>query len=1756
MADIGNLTIKLLLDTPGFFNSMKNPNDALDKLAKKAASIRLGFDEASVSRLTSQLNDIVGKLQAAPAAGLTEAVKNAAAAQRQNTEETKQQVSLVQEESKVFTDILSTLRGMAEANEKIVGAKSRSLGVTVKEKEEEQKAYDITRLREKAEEKKGALRKEEASVLKRLEAIEKSFLAIDQQRHTSLSKGLHDLMRYGGITTQQMTVLESVITRISGAQQRAEKAEREAAKAARERAAAEKKRDSEAIKAAREKENKAKRQAQLQSTIIRLEAQLLNVDQSRLKANAQILVEKLKNRTITQEEANILNALLNKERALLTVEKERASTGRTIFEQLKSYLGMYVSVFGAVHLIRNLIRITGEFEAQHVALRAILQDVAGADRIFYQLQELAVKSPFTFKNLTEYAKQLSAFSVPMDEIYDTTKRLADVSAGLGVDMSRIILAYGQIRSASFLRGQEVRQLTEAGIPVLQELAKQFSDVEGKMISAGEVFDRISARQVPFEMVEKMFNDLTSEGGKFYQMQETLAETVKGKVSNLQDAWEIMLSKVGEDNDKFIKGVLNGVTNLIKNYKELAHAIELAAIAYGTYRVACIAATQAQAMQGLVAAATEAKISALSALFTRFAISIRSIPKLITGFISKLNPTALAISAVTTVLAALFLHHRKMTEHIREADKVTKKAIATAEASKSTIHYYIQRLKEAKEGTDEYNRAQQAVIDNAGNFISAEDKVALSLGKVDEVWVNICKHIDEATKLQAMQSVTADASARKQKDQLDVMEELADYQLRSKLSNETRMSIAEFIRGDLTEQQLRARIGGEVARDAGGYYAPGSMSDVVYRAKQWKTEFDKANKIYDQAIRRAQQNMDDLYGTGEQYEPLGPPAPLMGWRGNVSKYLKGAAAAGGTRGLKVSEETNLADFVKDAAKQLNEAREALELIPKTEKEYKKTEEDIKFYERLSEIIYGTGNTEFGNTTKKYKSGQKDADEARREMIQDLQQQFQDLKEIKKWYDALKKIGMSDKDSAAFLASFGMPVPVGGFDAAFDALSTQFIKYGEPNAAQDVQNYKKGRSLDNLVNSAEALKKYTEAVEDLQAKTKNLKLTGFAQELDKIIVDTDSKNRQLQTDWDQKWRELEENKEGWKQKYEVEHANATAEEVEAAWKKFYDDQVKMAQDSIDTQVEYNRKVAQEQINDKANAWVEEMMKAGNIDMSNMDDKSLGQMNVLISRLRGLIADGALAALIPAELLADAENLKVTFDELLSNIEKIINTKVGDVEVEKMKKILDGVSSGLGILGLSADTDFVKDAFANYTEKVKEFGKDSDEAADALNSLKWGAALAGTQALASGFDQLGQSISKVGAAKGDESLQHFGEVLSEVSKGVSSAANAASIGFAIGGPAGAAIGAGLSIIKSVFESILNAVAKAAEYNRKIEQANYDWAQSVRKVRDEYELLQKRLDTLFGSATMAKMKGWADILRKQGDAMKNFNAQALGNQQIKTKDVWLFGWFDEYTSLKDLVPELFKNGGLDYDYLSEFIGSEFFNQLPLEYQRSLNEMQAANEQFIKAEEQMISYLSGILGDMSSSVSEAIMTNFDELGEAAFDTDEILSQVARNFVKNWTDSFLMTNYLSSLSDSITSVWKDQSLSMDEQVAQSLGLVQDSLVAMQDSMPAIQRFYEGIEDQFGWAQEAGESAGDAIKTALVEQNSGLIAAYMNEIRGKLAMQSNELLTSISPAVENINANINSHLVSVLKIEGYTMDIRNRLLQLTTSGSGVKMNTRI
>lgn len=261
-------------------------------------------------------------------------------------------------------------------------------------------------------------------------------------------------------------------------------------------------------------------------------------------------------------------------------EQAKNSAGglNSTMQDLKSLVMQGGLVYGMQQFAMSVITTGGELEKQHIALQSILGDIQNANTMFSQVKELALQSPFTFSELNKDVKQLAAYGVEYDQLYDTTKRLADMASGLGVSFERIALAFGQVRSRGWLDGKELRQISYAGIPLLQKLSEYYSKREGRKVTTSEVKTRISGRGVDFEDVKNVFWEMTDAGGQFYNMQLVLSETLLGRYNKLKDAWEIMLSDFASGNSVVgngLKGILNLVTELVQAMHSMAPVVAAA-----------------------------------------------------------------------------------------------------------------------------------------------------------------------------------------------------------------------------------------------------------------------------------------------------------------------------------------------------------------------------------------------------------------------------------------------------------------------------------------------------------------------------------------------------------------------------------------------------------------------------------------------------------------------------------------------------------------------------------------------------------------------------------------------------------------------------------------------------------------------------------------------------------------------------------------------------------------------------------------------------------------------------------------------------------------------------------------------------------------------------------------------------------------------------------------------------------------------------
>lgn len=395
-------------------------------------------------------------------------------------------------------------------------------------------------------------------------------------------------------------------------------------------------------------------------------------------------------------------------------------------DQLKRAFALMFSVSAIRGYVTEIARVRGEFELQQRSLQAILQNKDEANRLWQQTIQLAVRSPFQVKELVTYTKQLAAYRVESDKLYDTTKMLADVSAGLGVDVQRLILAYGQVKAANYLRGTELRQFSEAGVNILEELAKYFEEVEGRAVSVGDVFERVSKRMVTFADVEEIFKRITSEGGVFYNMQEIQAETLKGQISNLRDSIDIMLNDIGKANEHILKGSVNAVKLFVENWQMLIPVLKAIVAGFALTRVNALLAKESIMLMAIdlgVLVNTEQKALTVTQLLNvgwkSFVKNLKAAGTAAKAFVVS-NPL---ITALMVIVTALLKVGSVMLEHKREIDEINKKYqdLGTTIKSISNKFSFAQTQKETATLKKELNQ----LIELANREYNMDIKVDLS-----------------------------------------------------------------------------------------------------------------------------------------------------------------------------------------------------------------------------------------------------------------------------------------------------------------------------------------------------------------------------------------------------------------------------------------------------------------------------------------------------------------------------------------------------------------------------------------------------------------------------------------------------------------------------------------------------------------------------------------------------------------------------------------------------------------------------------------------------------------------------------------------------------------------------------------------------------------------------------------------------------------------------------------------------------------------
>lgn len=439
-------------------------------------------------------------------------------------------------------------------------------------------------------------------------------------------------------------------------------------------------------------------------------------------------------RNLSTDDAEYAMKLRNVNKAMEDLKKQNAealSSGIQLqkannslaesFKNLGKRVLFYTRLGALTGFVKSLMDVRGQYELLERSIGAVLGDFEKGSQIFREQQELALKSPFTVLDLAGAAKQLAAYNFEAEELVDVSRRMADISAALGVPMERLTYNLGQIRAQTVLTARDARDFANAGLSITTELAKMYTEQEERIVSVGDVMDRMSNKMVSFTDVMKVLNRYTDEGGMFYDFQAKQAETLAGQLSNLTDAYDFMLNEIGKENQGMLTGSISLVRSLFENWRSVANILTVVATALGVYKTAQIAVATVQLAANMnLRKYSEYLVIARKALRDKAAAtklaeaSTQNLNKTLLA-VAK-NPYAVIIAGLAALGVAIYQAYTNATKFRKELESITAGGLINAQQMTSDFDALVKKLNESEKGSRNFSDALKEINNTYGSYL--------------------------------------------------------------------------------------------------------------------------------------------------------------------------------------------------------------------------------------------------------------------------------------------------------------------------------------------------------------------------------------------------------------------------------------------------------------------------------------------------------------------------------------------------------------------------------------------------------------------------------------------------------------------------------------------------------------------------------------------------------------------------------------------------------------------------------------------------------------------------------------------------------------------------------------------------------------------------------------------------------------------------------------------------------------------------------
>lgn len=427
---------------------------------------------------------------------------------------------------------------------------------------------------------------------------------------------------------------------------------------------------------------------------------------------------------ITGDNRNFLDSLDGARNGVRRVAQDIEQSGMSIedmFKRIGAAAGIAFSLDQAKNFVRSVMDMRGQFQQLEIAFNTMLQSEEKATSLMSQLVDTAAKTPFDLQGVAQGAKQLLAYGIAADEVNETITRLGDIAAGLSIPLGDLVYLYGTTITQGRMFTMDLRQFMGRGIPMAEELAKQFG------VAKNEVAGLVTAGQVSSDAVKKAIWDMTSEGSRFGGLMAEQSKSITGQISNIEDAFDTMLNDIGKSNEGLINSGLEGVSFLIEHYEEVGRVLLGLVAAYGEYKAALMVTSAIQKSMAKQANEIEmARQAELQQVYDQFSTDKEVVAEdaSTSAIVQNTASREGNVTAIDSQIAAL---ERKMLAEIEEKNNVyqsAREALNVLKEQEAQKDSEINTLKEQIDTSKEYIESEKEAMEAALSLGDAEEAEAI------------------------------------------------------------------------------------------------------------------------------------------------------------------------------------------------------------------------------------------------------------------------------------------------------------------------------------------------------------------------------------------------------------------------------------------------------------------------------------------------------------------------------------------------------------------------------------------------------------------------------------------------------------------------------------------------------------------------------------------------------------------------------------------------------------------------------------------------------------------------------------------------------------------------------------------------------------------------------------------------------------------------------------------------------------------------